>query len=426
LIYHILATSVFFLALPFFPIVYLVSEKRRANLLQRLGVFTGFERKKNNTFRIWVHGLSVGEVRSALPFVQSLKKKKPGAEIIFTASTKTGFDTAQKLFFSGSDPLVSQIGYFPFDFWISVSRVSRLIQPDLVCLIETDFWPGFLSKMKQQKVPVVLVNARLSTRSFQGYRRMGRFASLFISSLSQIMAQTPLDARRFKEIGVLENRLSTMGNIKFDQAQVSLDKPGISKLKARFGIMDQDQVWIAGSTHTGEETILLTAFAFAKKKMPNLKLILAPRDPKRCEKLMGQLSSHNPGLLSKLKPGKNDQLILVDRMGLLATAYAICDLAFIGGSLLPFGGHNPLEPAMFGKPILFGPHMTDFLEVADLLVAKKGALGVENASLQAALKEILESDALAAQMGYACYRIFSENAGAVERTIQKMEELNFV
>lgn len=416
--------------LPVFFLAYLLSEKRRANLLQRLGIFTGFVRKPSGAYRIWVHALSVGEVRSAVPFVQSLKKKKPGAQIIFTASTKTGFETAQQLFCNGSDPLVSQIGYFPFDFWVSFLRISKLIEPDLVCLIETDYWPGFLHYMKQQRIPVVLINARLSKRSLKGYLRMGRFSSLFFSSFSHIMAQTHLDAQRFKKVGVLETCLSTMGNIKFDQAPVALDKPGISKLKAMFGIQDQDRVWIAGSTHEGEEKIILEVFASVKKKYPNLKLILAPRDPKRSEKLMGQISSihHHPVLFSQLKPGREDpDLILIDRMGLLATTYAICDLALIGGSILPFGGHNPLEPAMFGKPVLFGPHMTDFLEVADLLEDEKGAIMVETAfQIQAKLEGILENPTLAEQMGGACYRVFSKNAGAVTRTLKKMEDLFFV
>ncbi len=174
---------------------------------------------------------------------------------------------------------------------------------------------------------------------------------------------------------------------------------------------------------------MLTAFASAKKKLPALKLILAPRDPKRSKKLMEQiLSPHHPVLFSQLKPGRGDQdLILIDEMGLLATSYAICDLAFIGGSLLPFGGHNPLEPAMFGKPVLFGPHMTDFLEVADLLMDEKGGLRVETASqIQANLEKILENPGLSDQMGAASYRVFSGNAGAVARTINKMEDLNFV
>lgn len=434
LMYHILWTLVFFLALPVLPLVYLLSEKRRANLLQRLGICIGFGEKKPGSFRIWVHALSVGEVRSSLPFVHALKKKRPSAQIVFTASTKTGFETARQLFRADNGVPVT-LGYFPFDFWVSVLRVCKVVEPDLVCLIETDCWPGFLHHMKRKKIPVVLINARISKGSLNGYLKLKGVCPLFFSNLSHIMAQTSLDAQRFKQIGVGESNLSVMGNIKFDQPLIHLDESAVLNLKARFGIRDQEVVWIAGSTHEGEETILLTAFALVKKNYPNLKLILAPRDPNRSEKLMGQIASspHQPVLFSQLKqgPGHPDiilpDIILIDSMGLLATAYAICDVAFIGGSLVPMGGHNPLEPALFAKPILLGPHMTDFLEVSELLVAAKGAVQVASVSqIQTCLEEVLGNDAVSKQMGADSFQVFSENTGAVDRTLEKMEALHFV
>jgi 3-deoxy-D-manno-octulosonic-acid transferase len=428
LIYHLMSTLVFFLALPVLPLVYLLSEKRRANLLQRLGLCTGFFWGKKGRFRIWVHALSVGEVRSAIPFVQALKKKRPGAQIVFTASTKTGLETAQQLFSGDNRLLVFQMGYFPFDLWVSVQRICKLIEPNLVCLIETDCWPGFLDHMKQKNIPVVLVNARISKESLNGYLKLKGFCSLFFPCLSHIMAQTALDAQRFKQMGVRESNLSIMGNIKFDQPLIHLDESAILNLKARFGIQDQDRVWIAGSTHEGEETILLEAFASVKKNFPNLKLILAPRDPNRSEKLMGLASfAHHSVLFSQLKQdsGQKD-IILIDSLGLLVTAYAICDIAFIGGSLIPLGGHNPLEPALFGKPILLGPHMTDFLEVSDLLKVAKGAVQVDSVSLHRYLEKLLGNDVLAKQMGTASFQVFLENSGAVARTLKKMEDLHFV
>lgn len=429
-IYHILLTLFFFLALPVLPFLYLLSEKRRANLLQRLGILTGFEQKASKTFRIWIHALSVGEVRSSLPFVLSLKKRKPLAEIVFTASTKTGFETAQQLFCQDSNPMVSQMGYFPFDIWFSILRITHLIDPDLVCLIETDYWPGFLYHMKQQNVPVVLINARLSKRSLKGYLRMGHFSSLFLSNLSHIMAQTPLDAQRFTSTGIAQARLSIMGNIKFDQESGGMDDARMAELKTKFNIQDQDLVWIAGSTHEGEESLLLDAFTSVKKKIPELKLILAPRDPKRSEKLIKKAPAHPCScvLFSELKPGMGSQdIIFMDKMGVLAASYAICDLAFIGGSLVPQGGHNPIEPAMFGKPVLLGPHYTDFLQVSDLLVEENGACRVETGfELEEKLEKILKNPSLAAQMGEASYRVFSGNSGAVARTIDKMEDLAFV
>ncbi len=428
LVYHILSGIGFFLALPFLGLVYLLSKKRRATLFQRMGVLTGFETKKSGTFRIWVHALSVGEVRSAVPFVLALKKRYPLAEIVFTTATKTGFDTAQQLFCRSTTPLVSQIGYFPMDFWFPVLRVSHLIEPDLVCLVETDLWPGFLWHMKQRKVPVVLINARLSMRSLKGYLALGRVSSLFFSSLSHIMAQTSMDAHGFRKMGLEAASVSVTGNIKFDQAPDVMDESRRAKLRTDFGIGVQDRVWIAGSTHAGEEALIVEAFAVLKKQIPTLKLIIAPRDPKRSGVLMDLAAPLSPILLSQLKPGGgNHDIVFIDSLGKLATAYAICDAAFIGGSLIPQGGHNPLEPAIFGKPILFGPHMTDFSQVARLLMEAKGACQVKTRlDLQARLEEILTNPVLAAQMGGANFQVFSAHAGAVDRTLNKMEALGFV
>jgi 3-deoxy-D-manno-octulosonic-acid transferase len=221
-----------------------------------------------------------------------------------------------------------------------------------------------------------------------------------------------------------------MGNIKFDQEPGDMDDVKMAELKTRFNIKDQDQVWIAGSTHEGEESLVLDAYISVKKKIPKLKLILAPRDPGRSEKLIKQIpaQSHHPVLFSQIKPGMgNHDIIFMDRLGLLASSYAICDIAFIGGSLVPQGGHNPLEPAMFGKPILFGPHMTDFLQASDLLVKENAACWVETVSdLEKKLEEILKNPILAGQMGDAGHRAFFANAGAVARTIARMEDLNFV
>ncbi len=372
---------------------------------------------------------------SALPFVKALKNQFKDLDIVFTASTKTGFDMADQLFLKKVFPredaaLVGQLGYFPFDLGSCVKKISRQIEPDAVVLVETDLWPNFLYEMKKKEIPVILINARLSKRSLNGYLFFKKFSSLFFSSLTGIMAQTSLDEERFQRLGVDKSKIFVVGNIKFDQKPAHMDDQKMAKLKARFGIQDQDRVWIAGSIHEGEESIFLDAFASVKKKIPNLKLILAPRDPKRSEKLIRQIPSHpcHPVLLSQLKPGiKNHDLIFIDSLGLLASSYAICDIAFIGGSMVPQGGHNPLEPAMFGKPVLFGPYMTDFLEIADLLVDEKGALRVETASqIQAVLEGVIENPVLAKQMGDACYRVFSKNAGAVAKTIKKMEDLHFV
>lgn len=418
-LYHFLAVSLFVLALPFLPLVWGLSEKRRANLGPRLGIGTGLMPRQNRAWRIWIHALSVGEVRSALPLVLEWGRQYPEAEIIFTASTKTGFDMARTLYAGQGDPRVSQIGYFPFDLPFSVSRISRLIDPNLVCLVETDLWPGFLHHMKKRRIPVVLANARLSQRSLKGYLRLGGFRHLFFSGLSCILAQTETDRGRFLALGIPGEKLVLAGNMKFDQPRVALSGTDLSSLGDLFGLKGAEgPVWICGSTHKGEEEAILGAYHGLKERHPGLKLILAPRDPKRSEKLVGaaQKKGIEAHLLSR---GKNDpQVLLVDGMGILARAYALCDVAFVGGSLVASGGHNPLEPAMYGKPVLFGPHMEDFSEVADQLVSARAAFRVHSAADLAERVETLLADPdLREKTGANAGEFFSGNTGAVDKTL---------
>ncbi|MCP4023833.1 MAG: 3-deoxy-D-manno-octulosonic acid transferase, partial [Desulfobacteraceae bacterium] len=190
IVYNILITMVFLISLPLLPLLYIFSEKRRANLLLRLGLGGRLAPKKGNEKRIWVHALSVGEVRSAFPLVQSLKKVHPEISIVFTASTKTGFDTAKQLFFQKENRLADHLLYFPFDFWFSVKNVSEKIEPDGILIVETDLWPNFLNFHAKRQIPVVLINARLSNRSLKGYSLFKGFSAMFFSHLSNILVQT--------------------------------------------------------------------------------------------------------------------------------------------------------------------------------------------------------------------------------------------
>ncbi|MCG8637293.1 MAG: 3-deoxy-D-manno-octulosonic acid transferase [Desulfobacterales bacterium] len=422
ILYHILVTVLLVLALPVLPLVWIFSEKRRANLLQRLGLRTGIPLKGKGCSRVWVHALSVGEVNSSLPFVTGLKQRMPDTEIVFTASTRTGYDTALRLMAPDREGSpVSVIGYFPFDVWVSVMLIYARIAPDSVCLVETDLWPGFLSIMKGKNVPVHLINARLSDRSLDGYLKLGRFANLFFSPLTHVMAQTQKDASGFQRLGIKASRISVTGNIKFDQPCIPMTDIEIKRMRERFGVLSGQPVWIAGSTHRGEEEMIAAAFSEARKHQPGLKLIIAPRDPARSRRLMGSLdgSGHLSASLSDGEARKREaDIVFIDTMGELARAYGICDLAFVGGSLVERGGHNPLEPAMFGKPVLFGFHMTDFHEVADQLVDAGGAIRVRDQDrLAVQVQALLTDTPLRKQMGAACREVFLNNSGAVGRTL---------
>lgn len=426
ILYHIFTTALLLVLLPVIPVVWVISEKRRANLFQRLGLFTGILRPKNGEYRIWVHALSVGEVNSALPFVNGLKKRKPGAKILFTASTRTGFETAQALMSPEKEGSpVSGLGYFPFDVWLCVLAVMFRIRPDLVCLVETDLWPGFLSIMRFFKVPVVLVNARLSPRSLKGYRRLGRFSALFFSGLTHVMAQTQRDAAGFETLGIFQDRLSVTGNMKFDRPFKGITKEARKRLEEKLGIQTGQKVWIAGSTHQGEESVVVDVFRKLRMNFPGLKLIIAPRDPKRTRQLLRDLAleSYAAACFSDTGPEKKRaDILFMDTLGELAEAYAVCDFAFIGGSLVKQGGHNPLEPAMFGKPVFFGPQMTDFREIERLLVEQGGArrVGGGEQMMEMAVSLLSDTEACTA-MGQAAKTVFQTNSGALRRILDKLD-----
>ncbi len=394
----------------------------------RLGFRTGLNPKQAGKKRIWIHALSVGEVKSALPFITAFKKKYRDMDIVFTASTRTGFDMADRLFLKKK--VVDQLGYFPLDLGYTVKKICRQIAPDAVVLVETDVWPNFLYEMNNRQIPVILINARLSNRSLNGYLIFRKFWARVFSFFTRIMVQTPLDEERFQRLDIDKRKIRVAGNIKFDQPFENIDKPIADGMRHRLGIQKKTRVIIAGSTHEGEEKMLCRVYKAVKKQFPGVLMILAPRDPKRCSTLQAYFLSHHvqAGLMSTLDAGKNPpDIVLVDKMGELCRLYAICDVAFIGGSLVRQGGHNPLEAAAFSKPILFGPDMSDFLLISTLLRDNGGAKIVASESeLGHEIEKILGNTPLQQQMGIQNFQVFSWNSGAVQRIIKEMEHLNIV
>lgn len=437
--YKIIITFLFVIVLPFLPFIYFFSKKRRATLGFRFSLKADFKPKPRGKKRIWVHALSVGEVISALPFIKELKEQYPDLDIVFTASTKTGFDMAEHLFLKNrglenagleNEGLVNQLGYFPFDLGFCVNKISSQIDPDAVVLVETDLWPNFLYKMKRRKTAVVLINARLSERSLKGYLIFKKFSSMFFSSLTKIMAQTQLDKKRFQSLGIDERKISVVGNIKFDQIHENMDEQTVKVMKDSFGVQKETRVFLAGSTHEGEEKILCGVYKKIKKKFPEFLMIIAPRDPKRSSLILSYFLSHdvNAEFMSTVeKSSRRYGVVLVDWMGELSRLYAICDVAFIGGSMVRQGGHNPLEPAAFSKPVLFGADMSDFLLISNMLMESGGARKVESEiQLEKEIETILENRQMQQHMGSQNFEIFSRNSGAVQRTIENMKSLNIL
>jgi 3-deoxy-D-manno-octulosonic-acid transferase len=446
-IYKILTVVVFIVSLPIGCILYFFSKKRKATLCYRLGISNQFsDLKQTDKKTIWVHALSVGEVKSSVPVIEALNQKKKEIRIVYTTTTKTGQDMARVLFLNGSAPCVEQVGYFPFDLGWCIQRILQRINPSAVILVETDLWPNFLFKTKKENIPVVLINARLSDRSLKRYSWCRPFARLFFSCLSRILVQTQEDKNRYKQLGVPEDQVDVTGNIKFDQPCEPMDKREIDRFKQQLGIQKDRPIVLAGSTHEGEEHILLDWFLDAIQTNKHLLMIIAPRDPDRSFLLNDHCQSNEissvllsqmmPGLVtaiaSDLVPVPNaqsqwPQVIFVDQMGVLAKLYAVCDIAFIGGSMVARGGHNPLEAAAYSKPILFGKDMSDFQEISDLLVNTGGAIKIESdVDLGRQLNHLLKDPVMQEKMGKNNDIVFHAHSGAVKNIIFQLEQLNIV
>ncbi|MEA3279980.1 MAG: 3-deoxy-D-manno-octulosonic acid transferase [Thermodesulfobacteriota bacterium] len=410
------------------PLV-LVSDKRRKTVLQRLGIKQLPESIRKNRFNrpenrpVWVHALSVGEVLSSIKLVKGLKAGLNCRDIVFSVSTKTGFEIANKLL----KEHVDSIFYFPYDLLISVKHIARQVAPGLVLIVESDIWPNFLSEMTKREIPVILVNARLSERSFSGYSKIPFFSKRLFSFFTTICVQSDEDAFRFSLLGVPSNKIIITGNIKFDQEYDFVPETEIDKLKQIMHIKPYQKILLAGSTHKGEEEIICDAVARVKKRFAGIFLIIAPRDPERagsvcriCKAagLFAVTMSDLENIEPDAQPDTEIDAIIVDKIGILRRLYTLADMAFIGGSLVKSGGHNPLEPAAYSKPIIFGHDMSDFRDIAHLLVESGGAVRVQDAeSIYSVVSKLLTDSQEAGKMGNRALKVFNANKGAVEKTL---------
>ncbi len=424
-LYTIAVAAALFLALPFLLPYVALYARRRHVILHRLGLTRPaihFRPGPTAAKPIWVHALSVGETLAAIPLVRALASRFPRRSILFSAATIGGYEMARQ----NLSHTVAAVFFSPYDLPPAVKRMAARIDPGLVVIIETDIWPHFLAEMQRRNVPVMLVNAKLSDRSFAGYRRVAAFSKCLFNMVTKICCQTRADGARFRRLGVEDDRIVVTGNIKFDQGEMPPEPPEIAHLRAALSAKAPRPVWVAGSTHAGEEDILRQALAVVREKHPGLLLIVAPRDPSRAAAVqrlfaaagfatvaMSALSARNPALTV--------EVVVIDTLGILKPLYALADVALVGGSLLEIrgiGGHNPLEPAAFAKPIQFGPHMKNFRQIEQLLLAAGGATQVTDARrIAASLGELLTHHELAVRMGRQAHAVFTANQGAVEKTL---------
>jgi len=366
-------------AIVFAPLIFvkvILTPKYRSRFARRMGIGIACPSVENRGApRIWLHALSVGEAASARNLVRELRKEFPLCTIIFSASTSSGERFARELLRDHVDWFIS----FPFDLLWSVHRVVSLVQPDIFVLVETDFWPNFMEVLKKKKIPAVLVNGRMSEASLQRYRKFRWFFQRLFGSFAHLAMQTAQDAENLQMLGVAKERFSVLGNLKYDAALPGVDQENVVD-RAALHIPSDAVVLVAGSTHPGEEEILFRVFARLRSDFPDLFLVLAPRNIARGKELEDLAARHGMRAFCRSGAAEGGESVLVlDTLGELAAVYSLCDAAFVGGSLVPERGHNPLEAAVFAKPVLFGPSMEDFSEIARDLRAAGGAIQVSDA-----------------------------------------------
>jgi len=409
LLYNILLT----LASPVILAVLLAKKRCRPGLWQRLGwVPPGQAAEWGAGRTIWLHAVSMGEATAAVPLVQQLKARYPDAPIVVSTVTETGRETIQK-------KLGGQAGhlYFPLDYPWAVRSVLDAIRPRLIIIVETELWPNFLRAAAARGIPVVLANGRLATDSFAGYLRLGLFFRRVLAAFTLCAMQTDRDVERIIRLGVPPERVVRTGNLKYDQAPQAT-AAGISRRDV--GVAEREELFVAGSTHPGEEEAVLDCYRRLLHVAPALVLVLAPRHIERADAVCAaaRLRGFNALRRTCLVPSSGPRVIVLDTRGELATLYREATLVFVGGSLVDVGGHSPLEPAAWGKAVVFGPHMDHFAEAAEQFVSRGAGMQVGNAGEMAdAMAALLKDRAKLAERGQAAHQLVLENQGAVARTV---------
>lgn len=382
--------------------------KYRGGLTQKLGrLRKGVLKVLQGSRPIWVHAVSVGEVMAAHPLVRELKKKYPKRKLILSTVTVTGNYTARQRV-----PEADAVFYFPLDYpWI-VRRVIRGINPAVVLVAETELWPNFFRNLKRAGIPSAVVNGRISPRSFGRYMKFRWFFRQVFRHVGMFCMQSETDAARIREIGANAEQVLVTGNLKFDQKIPSSSQP-LADLPPGAPVI------AAGSTHGGEEAMVLEVFSRLRTKYPSLVLVLAPRHPERFDEVEALVSRAGFDCQRRTRPrGAIRDVLLLDTIGELRSAYALCDVALVGGSFVKVGGHNLLEPAALKKPVIFSRYMFNFKEISEALITAGGGIMVKDKEdLYGQLDNLLSDKELMHRIGERAFAVIAANSGATRKTI---------
>lgn len=365
---------------------------------------------------IWIHAVSVGEVGASLQLIKKLRTEYPHLPIFLSTITDTGQKVAKD-----KVPEGTKVVYLPFDMKSVLKRCFRRINPKIFIVIETELWPNIFRVMADRGVPVIVLNGRISERSLKGYKRISFFMRRVFSYVKVFGMQGKIDADRLKSIGAEEKKIRVIGNFKFDMYISSEIPMWAQSIKG--------PVIVAGSTHRGEEEIIISAYSENLDRFQGLKLIIAPRHPERFEEVENLIRSKGIPFIKRSEIGTRypelettkNSVILLDGVGELSAVYGIADITIIGKSFIGFGGQNPLEPAYWGKPILCGPHMENFPFIKDFY-QEGAAFEVDADNLGNKVKELLYAPESAKESGEKAKLLYMRNSGAVERAMRVIEE----
>ena len=419
LIYSALLAAGLLVSLPYWLLQRLRHGKYREGMSERWGKFPQRLMMQPPRPAIWIHAVSVGEVLAISGLVVEFAKRFPQHRVVISTTTDTGQKLARARF--GAE----NVFYFPLDFGFAIRPYLRWLQPKMVVIAETELWPNFLRLARASGAQIAIVNARISDRSLTGYRRFRHLLPTVLRQVDLFLAQTTEDARRLQQIGALPERVQVTGNLKFD-VPTPAAPPIVASLCSAFQQADAGPVIVCGSTVEGEEPLLLQAFVNILASHPRAVMILAPRHPERFGEVAALLDTLGIRFWRR-SLWSGDAIVggvlLIDRIGELAAIYALADVAFVGGSLVPRGGHNIIEPAQHGVPIVVGNHTENFRDIVAIFQSRNAVRIVGPAELPLAFMELISNPTERATLGRRAAEALATQMGATQRTMEALEQL---
>jgi len=414
LLYHVTFFLFCILYLPSF----LIKRKAQDHFGERLGNVSVPQKRGK---RLWLHAVSLGEALALGPLVEEIRKTFPEIELVFSTTTNTGRAMLKRI--QKEDEIVF---YFPLDFGPIVRKSLRAIQPDYFATMETEIWPNLITVMKEEGVPIFLLNGRISKKSFRKYWWIRWAIRAPLKHIDLLCMQSHEDKERVCQLGADPQKVHVVGNMKFDLSFPEAKRKEASLMRGELGIQNGDMLWVAGSTHPHEERSLLKIYNTLVQEHPRLHLLIAPRHPERSKEVSKLIQSlHRKSVLfSKHQrwEGGPESILILDTVGHLRSIYAAADVVFIGGSLVPRGGQNLLEPAFFAKPITFGPHMDNFRDIAELFLKEKAALQVQSeGELAVVTRTLLQDERNRQSLGRRAQELIRTQQGVVNRHLQHLK-----